>query len=83
MRVLYFHQYFATRSRATPTRSYELARRLVERGHEVTIVSGVEVAKTTSGRGSASPASVAAMVNPANDASRVGVDMNCEYGMWR
>ena len=39
MRVLYFHQYFATRSRATPTRSYELARRLVERGHEVTIVS--------------------------------------------
>ncbi|GEM_PF-203896 len=39
MRVLYFHQYFATRSRATPTRSYELARRLVERGHRVTIVS--------------------------------------------
>ena len=36
---LYFHQYFATRSRATPTRSYELARRLVERGHQVTIVS--------------------------------------------
>lgn len=39
MRVLYFHQYFATRGRATPTRSYELARRLVERGHQVTIVS--------------------------------------------
>lgn len=39
MKVLYFHQYFATRRRSTATRSYELARRLVERGHEVTIVS--------------------------------------------
>jgi glycosyltransferase involved in cell wall biosynthesis len=37
--VLYFHQYFATRRRATATRSYELARRLVDRGHHVTIVS--------------------------------------------
>ena len=42
------------------------------------MVSGVEVAKTTSGRGSASPASVAATVKPANDAMRAGVDMNCE-----
>jgi len=39
MRVLYLHQYFATRGRSTATRSYELARRLVERGHQVTIVS--------------------------------------------
>ncbi|MBD0339253.1 MAG: glycosyltransferase family 4 protein [Thermoleophilia bacterium] len=39
MDVLYFHQYFATRRRSTATRSYELARRLVERGHKVTIVS--------------------------------------------
>ena len=39
MNVLYFHQYFATRRRSTATRSYELARRLVERGHRVTIVS--------------------------------------------
>lgn len=39
MKVLYFHQYFATRRRSTATRSYELARRLVERGHQVTIVS--------------------------------------------
>jgi glycosyltransferase involved in cell wall biosynthesis len=37
--VLYFHQYFATRRRSTGTRSYELARRLVERGHRVTIIS--------------------------------------------
>jgi glycosyltransferase involved in cell wall biosynthesis len=39
MDVLYFHQYFATRRRSTATRSYELARRLVDRGHRVTIVS--------------------------------------------
>ena len=39
MDVLYFHQYFATRRRSTATRSYELARRLVERGHRVTIIS--------------------------------------------
>ena len=39
MDVLYFHQYFATRRRSTGTRSYELARRLVDRGHRVTIVS--------------------------------------------
>jgi glycosyltransferase involved in cell wall biosynthesis len=37
--VLYFHQYFATLRRSTATRSYELARRLVDRGHRVTIVS--------------------------------------------
>jgi glycosyltransferase involved in cell wall biosynthesis len=39
MRILYFHQYFATRRSATGTRSFELARRFVERGHDVTIVS--------------------------------------------
>ena len=39
LNVLYFHQYFATRRRSTATRSYELARRLVERGHRVTVVS--------------------------------------------
>ncbi|HEV2711899.1 MAG TPA: glycosyltransferase family 4 protein [Gaiellaceae bacterium] len=39
MDVLYFHQYFATRRRSTATRSYELARRLVDRGHRVTIVT--------------------------------------------
>jgi glycosyltransferase involved in cell wall biosynthesis len=39
LNVLYFHQYFATRRRSTATRSYELARRLVDRGHSVTIVS--------------------------------------------
>lgn len=40
MHVLYFHQYFSTPRGAGGTRSYEMARRLVERGHEVTMVCG-------------------------------------------
>lgn len=40
MRVLYFHQHFSTASGSTGTRSYEFARALVERGHEVTIICG-------------------------------------------
>ena len=40
MHILYFHQHFSTRSGAAGTRSYEFARRLVQRGHKVTIVCG-------------------------------------------
>ena len=40
MHILYFHQYFSTLRGAGGTRSYEMARRLVERGHEVTMVCG-------------------------------------------
>lgn len=40
MKVLYFHQHFSTPQGKTGTRSYELARRLVERGHGVTVVCG-------------------------------------------
>lgn len=40
MRVLYFHQHFSTRAGSTGTRSYEFARRLVARGHQVTMVCG-------------------------------------------
>lgn len=40
MRVLYFHQHFSTPAGATGTRSYEMARRLVDRGHSVTMVCG-------------------------------------------
>lgn len=40
MRVLYYHQHFSTRAGSTGTRSYEMARRLVERGHSVTMVCG-------------------------------------------
>lgn len=40
MRVLYFHQHFATPQGAGGTRSYEFARALVARGHRVTMVCG-------------------------------------------
>ena len=40
MHVLYFHQHFSTPEGATGTRSYEMARELVARGHQVTMVCG-------------------------------------------
>lgn len=40
MRILYFHQHFSTPEGAVGIRSYEMARRLVHRGHQVTIVCG-------------------------------------------
>ncbi len=42
MRVLYMHQYFVTRGGYTGTRSYEFAKRLIEHGHDVTmLMSGI------------------------------------------
>ncbi|MFP4024808.1 MAG: glycosyltransferase family 4 protein [Thiohalospira sp.] len=38
MKILYYHQYFKTRQGSGGTRSYEFAKRLIEKGHEVTIV---------------------------------------------
>lgn len=40
MKVLYFHQHFSTPKGAAGIRSYEMARRLVARGHQVTMVCG-------------------------------------------
>jgi glycosyltransferase involved in cell wall biosynthesis len=40
MRVLYFHQHFSTPSGSAGIRSYEMARALIARGHQVTIVCG-------------------------------------------
>lgn len=40
MKVLYFHQHFSTPAGSTGIRSYEMARRLIERGHRVTMVCG-------------------------------------------
>lgn len=40
MKVLYFHQHFSTPQGSTGIRSYEMARRLVARGHEVIMVCG-------------------------------------------
>ena len=40
MHVLYFHQHFSTPKGSTGIRSYEMARRLIKAGHEVTMVCG-------------------------------------------
>jgi glycosyltransferase involved in cell wall biosynthesis len=40
MRVLYFHQHFSTPSGSAGIRSYEMARHLLARGHQVTMVCG-------------------------------------------
>jgi glycosyltransferase involved in cell wall biosynthesis len=40
MRILYFHQHFCTPNGSGGTRSYEMARRLTTRGHQVTMVCG-------------------------------------------
>jgi glycosyltransferase involved in cell wall biosynthesis len=40
MKILYVHQLFSTRGGAVGTRSYEIARRMSERGHQVTMICG-------------------------------------------
>jgi glycosyltransferase involved in cell wall biosynthesis len=40
MRLLYIHQHFATPKGSAGIRSYQMARRMVERGHEVTMLCG-------------------------------------------
>jgi hypothetical protein len=40
MKVIYFHQHFSTPQGAVGTRSYEMAYRLLSRGHKVTMVCG-------------------------------------------
>jgi glycosyltransferase involved in cell wall biosynthesis len=44
MRILYFHQHFKLPSQSGGTRSYEMAQKLIKRGHKVTMVCG-EMAK--------------------------------------
>jgi len=39
MRILYIHQYFASRKGRTGTRSYEFSRYLAGKGHEVTMIT--------------------------------------------
>ena len=51
MRVLYFHQYFSTPSGSTGTRSYEMARCLISRGHQVIMVCGSGKMSNTGLRG--------------------------------
>ncbi|MBA6263214.1 glycosyltransferase family 4 protein [Colwellia sp. Bg11-12] len=40
MKILYFHQHFSTPQGATGIRSYEMAKRLIKKGHDVTMVCG-------------------------------------------
>lgn len=40
MRILYIHQYFGTPAGSSGTRSYEMARKLIQAGHEVTMICG-------------------------------------------
>ncbi len=49
MKILYFHQHFSTPKGATGTRSYEFARALIQRGHQVTMVCGSYALGNTSG----------------------------------
>jgi glycosyltransferase involved in cell wall biosynthesis len=49
MQILYLHQFFITRAGVGGTRSYEFARRFVERGHAVRMVTAGEVTRTVEG----------------------------------
>jgi glycosyltransferase involved in cell wall biosynthesis len=49
MRILYLHQFFVTRAGVGGTRSYEFARRFVERGHAVRMVTAGDETKTVEG----------------------------------
>ncbi len=51
MRIVYLHQYFRTPAMSGGTRSYEFARRLVDRGHEVHVVTSDIEASGTRGDG--------------------------------
>jgi glycosyltransferase involved in cell wall biosynthesis len=49
MQILYLHQFFVTREGAGGTRSYEFARRFVERGHGVRMVTAGQEHSTVDG----------------------------------
>lgn len=47
MRVLYFHQHFSTPKGSAGIRSYQMAQRLLDNGHKVTIVCGSYIGGVT------------------------------------
>lgn len=49
IRIIYLHQYFTTPDRVGGIRSYELARRLVAKGHSVHLLTSSNVAQETPG----------------------------------
>ncbi|KAB2953756.1 glycosyltransferase family 4 protein [Heliorestis acidaminivorans] len=51
MHILYIHQYFNTPERGGGTRSYEFARRLVQKGHKVTMITGMRSFDSNSPQG--------------------------------
>lgn len=52
MRILYFHQYFTTPEGSGGTRSYEMAKSMVNKGHEVTMVYALNDRAKSSLKGS-------------------------------
>lgn len=51
MRIVYLHQYFNSPQQAGSTRSYEMARRLAARGHEVHLITSERAAARPAARG--------------------------------
>ena len=49
MRILYLHQFFITRAGVGGTRSYEFARRFVDRGHAVRMVTAASGSTSVDG----------------------------------
>lgn len=49
MQILYFHQYFNTPEMAGSSRSYQMARRLIDHGHEVTMITSARQVDDHSG----------------------------------
>ena len=41
MKILYIHQYFKTPHESGSTRSFWISKKLIEKGHEVTVITGV------------------------------------------
>lgn len=49
MNILYIHQYFSIPSESAATRSYWISRKLIERGHKVTVISATDGKKHKAG----------------------------------
>lgn len=49
MNILYIHQYFSIPSESAATRSYWISRKLIERGHKVTVISATDGKKHQAG----------------------------------
>ena len=50
MKIIYIHQYFHTPEMGGSTRSFEIAKRLVEKGHEVNLITTLQNIKNTNNK---------------------------------